>query len=175
MCFWPAKNSPLVSQLLQAPLNNAADFLSLLVFGICVAFYVTFGARYIDSDWSWRLAFLLQIVPAAVMFGLSTFLPESPRWLASKPGRQDEALKTLAKIRQRDMSDELVQAEFLDIRTGVEMHEEIRRERHPEHLDGSAKSNFMLEIWEWLDCFRSGCAKRTILGIVLMLFQQLVG
>lgn len=31
-----------------------------IVTAVVVAFYITYGTRYIDSDWSWRLPFLLQ-------------------------------------------------------------------------------------------------------------------
>ncbi|KDN52636.1 putative MFS monosaccharide transporter [Tilletiaria anomala UBC 951] len=146
-----------------------------IVFGICIAFYVTYGTRYIESDWSFRGPFILQMVPAFLLIALSFLLPESPRWLASRPGRLEEALATIALLRQRPETDELVQAEFLEIRAQIEVHEEIRGERHPEYMDGSMKSSFMLEIWAWLDCFRSGCSKRTWLGILLMFFQQMVG
>lgn len=32
-----------------------------IVTAIVVAFYITYGTRYIDSNWSWRLPFLLQV------------------------------------------------------------------------------------------------------------------
>lgn len=32
-----------------------------IVTAVVVAFYITYGTRYIDSDWSWRLPFLLQV------------------------------------------------------------------------------------------------------------------
>jgi MFS family permease len=38
-----------------------------IVSGIVVAFWITYYTRFIQSDWSWRLPFLLQVVPAFVL------------------------------------------------------------------------------------------------------------
>jgi MFS family permease len=32
-----------------------------IVTAIVVAFYITYGTRYIESEWSWRLPFLIQV------------------------------------------------------------------------------------------------------------------
>lgn len=167
-----------------------------IVFGIVVACYATLGCRYITGDWAFRTCFLLQMVPGAVLGALTGFLPESPRWLAARAARServaaagavtaaspdeqahshDAAIATVAKLRQRRVSHASVQAEYLEIRAQVELHEEIRRERHPRWLDGSARSDLMLELGAWADCFKQGCWKRTWIGILLMFFQQLVG
>ncbi|TKA24195.1 hypothetical protein B0A50_05959 [Salinomyces thailandicus] len=145
-----------------------------IVTGIVVAFWITYGTRYIDSEWAWRLPFLLQIFPGLALGGGIVFLPFSPRWLASK-GRDREALINLAKLRQLPTMDRRVQLEWFDIRAEVALHQEINAERHPKLQDGSARSRFMLEIEGWLDCFRSGCWRRTHIGVGIMFFQQFVG
>ena len=50
-------------------------------------------------DFGWRLLFLISVVPLFILFLDQNFLPESPRWLASK-GRDAEANAILARIEQ---------------------------------------------------------------------------
>lgn len=48
-----------------------------IVFGIVVAFWITYGTRFMPSEWAWRLPFLFQMIPGlALGFGIF-FLPFS--------------------------------------------------------------------------------------------------
>ena len=48
-----------------------------IVTGIVVAFWITYGTRFMVGEWAWRLPFLLQLVPGLVLgLGIS-FLPFS--------------------------------------------------------------------------------------------------
>lgn len=145
-----------------------------IVTGIVIAFWITYGTQYIPSEWAWRLPFLLQIIPGLVLGVGITFLPFSPRWLASK-GRDKEALQSLAKLRQLPETDSRVQLEWFDIRAEVALHKEINAERHPRLQDGSKTSRIKLEIASWMDCFKRGCWRRTHIGVGIMFFQQFVG
>lgn len=145
-----------------------------IVTGIVVAYYITYGTRLIDSDWSFRLPFLLQMVPAFVLLAGSLLLPPSPRWLAMQ-GRHDECLTTLAKLRSRAEDNVVVQAEWLGIQSETRLHEERQRERHPHLHAGGMRNKIALDAWGWLDTWRPGCWKRTLIGILLMFFQQFVG
>lgn len=145
-----------------------------IVTGIVIAFWITYGTQYISSEWSWRLPFLLQIVPGLVLIGGVFLLPFSPRWLVSK-GRDQEALETLGKLRQLPTSDTRVEAEWIDIRAEVAFQREVLAERHPQLQDRSRSSRIKLEILSWTDCFRPGCWRRTHVGVGLMFFQQFVG
>jgi MFS family permease len=69
-----------------------------IVFGIMIAFWTTYGTSFMVGEWSWRLPFLLQMVPGLILGVGIVFLPYSPRWLASKCG-DDEALVVLGKLR----------------------------------------------------------------------------
>lgn len=74
----------------------------------------------LTEDARWRVPLGLQIVPTLFLGALIMFFPESPRWLASK-GRQEEALRTLAKLHARgDASDPFVTAEFQAIKFAIE-------------------------------------------------------
>lgn len=145
-----------------------------IVFGIVIAFWTTYGTRYMAGEWSWRLPFLIQMIPGFVLGVGIVFLPFSPRWLSSK-GRDDEALKVLAKLRGLPTTDSRVYREWHEIRAEVAFTKEVNIERHPKLQDGTRASNFKLEVAAWGDCFRRGCWKRTVVGMGIMFFQQFVG
>lgn len=145
-----------------------------IVSGIVIAFWITYGTQYISDEWSWRLPFLLQILPGLILGIGIVFLPFSPRWLASK-GRDQEALESLAKLRQLPTTDTRVLQEWYDIRAEVAFKKEISCERHPKLQDRSKTSRIKLEIASWIDCFKRGCWRRTHVGIGLTFFQQFVG
>ncbi|CAH0051638.1 unnamed protein product [Clonostachys solani] len=145
-----------------------------IVLGIVVAFWITYATRYIDSNWSWQLPFLLQMVPG-VFLGLGAILlPFSPRWLASK-GRDDEALSMLVKLRQRESDDFRVRREWLEIISESKFQRQVLAERHPKLVLPGLLNTVRLEIVSWADCFRRGCLKRTHVAVVVMFFQQFVG
>ena len=62
--------------------------------GIAVAYAV---AWFLSSSGNWRLMFISAVVPSLVLLISLFFLPESPRWLASK-NRNDEARAILNRI-----------------------------------------------------------------------------
>ncbi|KAK4960263.1 hypothetical protein LTR10_003157 [Elasticomyces elasticus] len=145
-----------------------------IVTGIVIAFWITYSTQWIESEWAWRLPFLLQMVPGLVLGIGIVFLPFSPRWLAAK-GRDREALDSLAKLRMLPRTDKRVQLEWYDIRAEVAMQHEIVIEKHPSLQDDSIRSNIKLELAAWADCFGPGCWRRTHVGVGIMFFQQFVG
>jgi MFS family permease len=145
-----------------------------IVTGIVVAFWITYGTKFMAGEWAWRLPFFLQMIPGFVLAAGIYVLPFSPRWLVAK-GRDIEALATLSKLRRLPEDDKRVRQEWFDIRAEVAFHREIRAQRHP-NLQAPTKANrFKLEIASWADCFRRGCWRRTHVGMGLMFFQQFVG
>lgn len=142
-----------------------------IVIGIVVSFWITYGTQYIPSHWSWQLPFLLQIIPGLVLGFGAIFLPFSPRWLASK-GRDEEALQNLAKLRQLPKTDPRVQHEWIDIIAESRFQKSILAERHPQLVQGGRTNGVKLEVVAWGDCFKPGCWRRTLVGVLLMFFQQ---
>lgn len=142
-----------------------------IVLGIVIAYWITYGTRFMAGEWSWRLPFLLQMVPGFVLIGGVMILPFSPRWLASKD-RYEEALQSLSKLRRLPTTDKRVRQEFLDIQAEVRFHQEMNAEKHPHLQGGGLKDAFLLEMASWADCFKPGCWKRTHIGVGLMFFQQ---
>lgn len=145
-----------------------------IIVGIVVAFWITYGTRYMSTEWSWRLPFLLQILPGLVLGVGIVFLPFSPRWLGSK-GRDEEALHALTQLRRLPATDPRVQREWFDIRAEARLVNEISKERHPDLQDGTRTSRMKLELASWADLFKKGCLRRTHVGVGIMFFQQFVG
>jgi MFS family permease len=142
-----------------------------IVLGIVIAFWITYGTRYMAGEWAWRLPFLLQMIPGFILAAGVYILPFSPRWLASK-GRDDEALESLARLRSLPTSDRRIRQELLDIQAEVRFHQEMNQEKHP-NLQGGGKMNaFLQELSSWADCFKQGCWRRTHIGVGLGFFQQ---
>ncbi|RSL59933.1 hypothetical protein CEP54_007056 [Fusarium duplospermum] len=146
-----------------------------IVAGIVIAFYITYGTRYISCHWSWQLPFLIQILPGLVLGFGAVFLPYSPRWLASKD-REDEALANLAKLRALPATDPRVQREWMEIIAEARFQTGILKERHPRLTERTEISGRMrLEFVSWTDCLKPGCWRRTLVGAGIMFFQQFVG
>ena len=145
-----------------------------IVFGIVIAFWTTYGTRYMAGEWAWRLPFLLQMVPGLILGVGIVFLPFSPRWLSSK-GRDDEALVVLGNLRNLPTDDPRVFQEWCEIRAEVAFNHEVSVARHPTLQAPTRMNGVKLEIQSWLDCFRRGCWKRTLVGVGIMFFQQFVG
>ncbi|THV47620.1 hypothetical protein BGAL_0299g00100 [Botrytis galanthina] len=157
------------NMLVIARLVGGIEELSIVV-GIVVAFWISFGTRYIGGEWGWRLPFFIQIVPALFLGAGVYFLPFSPRWLSSK-GRDEEALNVLSKLRQLPDSDSRIQEEARHIRNEVSHIREIHLQKHENIMNSPMK----FEIALWRDCFASDSIKRTHIGILIMFFQQFVG
>ncbi|KAG6852953.1 hypothetical protein C0991_007933 [Blastosporella zonata] len=137
-----------------------ATYQLFITFGILVAYCISIGTRNMSGAGSWRTVVGIGLIwPVILMVGI-TFMPESPRWLASR-GRIDEARLSLARShgisRDKVETDPFLASEMEEIRTNVE---------HEQRLRGG-----------WLDCFRPGnkILYRTILGMMLQSFQQLTG
>lgn len=134
-----------------------------IVTGIVIAFWLTFYTRHIAGEWSFRLPFLLQLIPGIILGMGVLFLPFSPRWLVMK-GRDRGALFALTRLRQSTVEDKRVRREWYDIRAEVAFHREISLKRHPD-IQG-----IRLELASWADCFKSGCWRRT--QYVHLMFQS---
>ncbi|PLW41957.1 hypothetical protein PCANC_11068 [Puccinia coronata f. sp. avenae] len=144
-----------------------------IVFGIVVAFWITYATRLIESEVSWRLPFGIQLLPAVIiLLGLS-LLPSSPSWLASRR-RYDECLETLATLRQLPVDDQSVRKEWIEIRVNAEFHRDLDRARFGDLPDDSW-SLLKIEFQKWADTFSQGCRRRTFVGVGLYFFQQFVG
>lgn len=76
-----------------------------------------------------------QVVPAGLLFFTFFFCPESPRWLAGR-GKNDEALKALARIRGYRADEPEVKDEIAQIITQI-------REEQAARLQGTWKQKWI--------------------------------
>lgn len=115
------------------------------------------------------------MVPGFFLAAALFVLPYSPRWLASR-GRDQECLDTLCRLRRLPPTDPRVQAEWINIRVEACHNIEAITERHP-ILTGQQgfKAELKREAYSWIDLFKPAVIRRTMIGIMLMVFQQFVG
>lgn len=95
---------------------------------------------------------LLFIVPVILAVGI-TWIPESPRWLLIK-GRDTDAWNSLVLLRQGAFSEEAIKAEFDEIKATIDITSEQGR---------------------FMDMFRGGNLRRTLIVIGVNVFLQLTG
>lgn len=88
-------------------------------FGQMVGYFVTFGSSYFNSHWCWRTPWLVQIVFCLIFIMCIFFVPYSPRWLIDK-GRTVEGLEVLCQLHRLPSDHQLVQKDYLDIKTLIE-------------------------------------------------------
>ncbi|KAE8423568.1 general substrate transporter [Aspergillus pseudocaelatus] len=145
-----------------------------IVTGIVIAFYITYGTRHIPSYWSWRLPFLIQMIPAVLMTAGVFMLPYSPRWLCQR-GRNEEGLRTLAKIRELPTTNDRVLQEWYEIRSECTYRHEILKEKHSRLMGPGLWNAIKLQVMLYIDCWKLPVYKRTQVAVGLMFFQQFVG
>ena len=115
------------------------------VIGINLAVIV--GYIFSFEGWGWRYMFMAQAVPVLLLIAGLLFIPESPRWLASR-GRTAEALDVLTKIN----GEEIARKEL----------EEIDKE-------------LTQETGAFRELFLPGVKLPLFIGIVIMMFSQING
>lgn len=141
-----------------------------IVFGIVIAYWITYGTRGIPSEWSWRLPFLLQMIPGFILGVGIVFLPFSPRWLAQR-GRNKESLSSLSRLRKLPEDDFRVLQEYWDVKAEVAVQREALKDRHPKlFLEETRSMVVKCEVVAWKDLFGKKTWRRTHLGMVCALF-----
>ncbi|WVQ85574.1 hypothetical protein IAT38_007740 [Cryptococcus sp. DSM 104549] len=161
-----------------APPNVRGAFLTLegatIVFGIVSMFYITYGTRHFDGDLSFRFPFAFQMAPCLLLAIGLYHLPYSPRWLA-QVGRDRSALSSLMRLRRLPSTDPRLQAEWITIRSEAVFNREVVVNAHPGLQGDDWESEVQLEVEGWKDMFKPGVLRRTMVGVMLMVFQQFVG
>jgi sugar porter (SP) family MFS transporter len=136
----------------------AGLFQEFLVIGSTFAYWLDYGVSlHIPEGTSqWRIPVAIQLVPGGLMFIGLFFLKESPRWLMKK-GRSEEALNSLAYIRNDSETSEEVVKEFAEITAAIQ------------------EENVATEGMTWKECLKPTNRYRFFLAFVLMFWQQFSG
>ncbi|MEO9802491.1 MAG: sugar porter family MFS transporter [Reichenbachiella sp.] len=123
-----------------------------IVLGINLIYFVNLkiaasGTEIWNVDTGWRMMLGSELIPAGLFFVALFFVPESPRWLASK-GMVNEAMRVLKKINGEERGKEV----FSDIQ------ESLKEEK------GTIS-----------ELFEPGMRMAVIVGMFLALFSQITG
>nr|GAT57997.1 predicted protein [Mycena chlorophos] len=136
-----------------------------IVLGVVVGFWIGFVTRNIPGSVSWRIPLGVQIAPGVLLaLGALFLLPASPRLLVLK-GKYDEAEASLVKLRGRD--DAITKLELLEMRVEVALISQVEAQSSKQHGWGSLVA--------WRALFTKKYRPRTMVGILMMVFQQWSG
>ncbi|KAF7316583.1 MFS domain-containing protein [Mycena indigotica] len=136
-----------------------------IVLGVVVGFWIGFFTRNIPGSASWRIPLGVQIGPGVLLaFGALFLLPASPRLLVLK-GKYDEAEASLVKLRGRD--DVLTKIELLEMRVEAALISQSNSD--------SPKPGAQNEFSAWRQLFSKKYRPRTLVGVLMMFFQQWSG
>jgi sugar porter (SP) family MFS transporter len=123
--------------------------------GITLSEWVSFGFFFATKgSANWRVPLVFPVVFALFVLPMSTFMPESPRWLARK-GRLDEARQALAALEDQDEHSDHINKEIAEIQLSLS---EVR---------GSLK--------ELTKNGKERVLNRTLLAMCAQMFQQMCG
>lgn len=131
-----------------------------LVFG----FWVNYGVdKNIPSTTTaqWRIPVGVQLIPAGMLLLCMSWMIESPRWLASK-NKDAKALKNLAWVRNLPADHPYVLNELAEIQAALNQELEMSGERRT--------LSYIVR-----ECVAPGVRNRILLGMMLMLLQNLTG
>ncbi|KAG9317285.1 general substrate transporter [Chiua virens] len=137
-----------------------------IVLGVVFGFWIGFLTRNLPSSVSWRIPLALQFVPGLLLCLGCFLLPPSPRFLVLS-GRLDDAMGSLAKLRLRTPEeatrDPLIQLELLEMRVNAALVQRGAGAKDDGFLSG------------WTELFHSKFLARTLIGVMMMFFQQWSG
>ncbi|KAK6909254.1 hypothetical protein I203_103271 [Kwoniella mangroviensis CBS 8507] len=120
----------------------------MIVIGIVLMFYIAYGTRLIDSAWCYRLPFLsrwYQVFSWELLY--SFYHSPLDGW----------------QVREETKNASIHLSDFVTFRPPTQGSKP------------SMKTELKLEAASWVDMFKPAVIRRTMIGIMLMFFQQFVG
>ena len=132
--------------------------LTTMLFGLMLAYWINYGFYFHNSSVQWRFPLAFQAVFAIYCIGVTSILPDTPRWLLKYRPGSGKGEKVLARLRGKSIDHPRVQREGTEIVKAIEI--ESREE-------GS-----------WMDLLRDGgiaANKRFFLALGIQFMQQMSG
>lgn len=147
-----------------------------------ISFWINYGTNYIggttletQSNAAWLIPICLQLVPALILLVGMIWMPFSPRWLVHH-GREEEAQKTLAHLRDLPLDHNLIELEFLEIKAQSLFEKRSLAEAFPHLQEQTAWNIFKLQFVAIGALFKTKpMFRRVIVATVTMFFQQWSG
>ncbi|TVY32028.1 Sugar transporter [Lachnellula occidentalis] len=132
----------------------------IIAFGTVIAYWIDYGASYGPDNLTWRFPIAFQCFFGFILVGGTWFLPESPRWLATRD-RHEDAIDVIAALNGLESNDDEVKLQHTLIVESITASG---------HVNGQAVPFSAL--------FTSGKTqhfRRMMLGASSQFFQQLGG
>ncbi|KAH3927589.1 hypothetical protein HBH55_186900 [Parastagonospora nodorum] len=143
-----------------------AGYQFCITIGILIANCVVYGTQNRRDTGSYRIPIAVQFLWAIILAIGLALLPESPRYWVKK-GKLDKAAHALGRVRGQPLDSEYIQDELAEIIANHEYEMSILPETS--------------YLGSWMACFSgkitspSSNARRTFVGIVIQMMQQLTG
>lgn len=126
-------------------------------FGLLLSAGVVRASLELDSQWGWRIPFMIQWVWPVPLFVIACFAPESP-WYLVKVGREDDARATTKRLAPSEyLTDQLVDQQIALMKHTIEM----------EKAETQGAS--------FLDCFKGSNLRRTEIVMLVWIIQYWSG
>ncbi|KAH6899518.1 general substrate transporter [Coprinopsis sp. MPI-PUGE-AT-0042] len=137
-----------------------ATYQLFITAGILVAYVVSIATRNVPGQGSWKIVVGLGFLWAVMLIVGILFMPESPRWLATR-GRRDKAVEAVARVHGVPKGER---------ESNRQVQEEVDRIFKQYEFEKNLKAG-------WIDCFKPNnkTLYRTLLGMSLQSLQQLTG
>ena len=143
-----------------------AGYQFCITVGILLANCVVYATQGRRDTGSYRIPIAVQFLWAIILATGLALLPESPRFYVKK-NKLDKAADALSRVRGQPVDSEYIQDELAEIVAN-----------HEYEMSIIPQTSYL---GSWLNCFKgkitspSSNARRTTLGIVLQMMQQLTG
>ncbi|KAF2738233.1 general substrate transporter [Polyplosphaeria fusca] len=143
-----------------------AGYQFCITIGILLANCVVYATQNRRDTGSYRIPIAVQFLWAIILATGLAILPESPRYFVKK-GKLDKAAHALARVRGQPIDSEYIQDELAEIIANHEYEMSIVPETS--------------YLGSWMACFEgkitqpSSNLRRTVLGILMQMMQQLTG
>ena len=136
----------------------------MIQIGLVVGYWINYGVNKNISpktDTQWRVPIGVQFIPAGLVLLTVPFLPESPRWLASR-GRLQQARSSLAWIRKLETDHHDVDRELEEIQQSI-VHE----------IETTGGNQNMFQILR--EALQPGIRNRIAIGAIIMTLANFSG